>query len=194
MAVAVTLATPDVLVVAVADDSVALAPDPGTVNVTVAPTTGTLEASRTVARSCVPNRVVTTVLCVAPAVAAMLFGALLVRLKLAGVATPATDAVTTYEPTVPLAVAVTLETPEALVVAVIDDSVALAPDPGAVNVTIAPDTGLLDPSRTVTCNCWPNAVLINLVCSVPDVAAIEAAARFVSVNVNVRLPAVAVTV
>ena len=62
-----------------------------------------------------------------------------------------------------MAVAVTLAIPEALVVAVVDDSVELAPEPGTVNVTIAPETGLLDPSSTVTCSCEAKLVLIRVV-------------------------------
>jgi hypothetical protein len=65
------------------------------VNVTVTPLTGLLPASVTVACSAVANAVLTVVLCGVPAVAVMLAGtAVLVRLKLAAVATPATLAVT----------------------------------------------------------------------------------------------------
>lgn len=73
-----------------------LAPVVGAVNVTVTPLTGLLPASFTVACRAVANAVLTGALCPDPAVAAMLAAApaVFVRLKLAGVATPATLAVT----------------------------------------------------------------------------------------------------
>jgi len=93
------VATPLLLVVAVAvaePPKVPLAPLPGAVNVTTAPLTGLLLASFTVACSAVANAVLTVALCGVPAVAVMLAAvpAVLVRLKLAGVATPDTLAVT----------------------------------------------------------------------------------------------------
>src|SRR5262245_43004632 len=60
------------------------------------------------------------------------------------------------------AVAVTLATPEALVVTVVTldpENVALAPEAGAVKVTGTPDTGLLLASSTVTCRFEVNALL-----------------------------------
>ena len=63
-----------------------------------------------------------------------------------------------------LAVAVTLATPEALVVAVSDDSVALAPDAGTANVTVTPGTGKFELSRTVTCSGLAKAVEMTVVC------------------------------
>jgi hypothetical protein len=74
----------------------ALAPLVGTVNVTVTPLTGVLLALITVACKAVPNAVFPAVLCGVPAVAVILAGvwAVFVRLKLAGVATPDTLAVT----------------------------------------------------------------------------------------------------
>ena len=93
------VATPLALVVAVAvaePPNRAVAPLAGAVNVTVTPDTGLFPASRTVACSAVPNAVLIIVLCGVPAVAVTLAAApvVLVRLKLAGVATPGTDAVT----------------------------------------------------------------------------------------------------
>ncbi len=93
------VATPLALVVAVAvaePPKVPLAPPAGAVKVTVAPLTGLPPASFTVACSAVANTVLTAALWGVPALAAMLAAApaLLVRLKLADVATPATDAVT----------------------------------------------------------------------------------------------------
>src|SRR5438046_2698287 len=69
----------------------------------------------------------------------------------------------------PLAVANTLAIPAVLVTAVAGgDSMALGPEDGAVNVTMAPLTGL--PSRTtVTCSGTPNGVLAKVVCGEPPV-------------------------
>jgi hypothetical protein len=86
-------------------------------------------------------------------------------------------------------------TPLLLVVAVAVNEplkLALAPEPGAVNVTVTPLTGLLDASRTVACRAVANAVLIAVLCGVPAVAVIvdgdpddvPSAAAF-----NVTLPA-----
>ena len=79
------------------------------------------------------------------------------RRKVADVATPDTDAVTVKAPTVPLAVAVTLEKPEesvvALTVAPLElpfETVHDAPEAGtAVYVTVAPGMGLPAASRTM---------------------------------------------
>src|SRR5258708_2260911 len=105
-----------------------------------------------------------------PAVAVILAGApaRLVSEKLAGVETPATDAVTLYgPPAVPLAVKIAaIATPCALVVAVFTPpaSVPLAPLVGAVKVTVPPLTGLLKGSFTVACSCVTNAVLTVALC------------------------------
>jgi hypothetical protein len=93
------VATPLLLVVAVAvadPPNVALAPLPGAVNVTVAPLTGLLLESFTMACSAVANAVLIVALCGVPALAVMLAGgpAVLVKLKLADVDTPDTLAVT----------------------------------------------------------------------------------------------------
>ena len=87
-------------------------------------------------------------------------------------------------PVVALAVAVTLAIPEALVVAVSDDSVALAPEP-AVHVTTTPETGLLEPSRTVTCSAVPKAVDTTVDCVEPPVATMLAGAPTVLVRLKV---------
>ena len=140
----------------------------------------------------------TIVVCGVPAVAAMLAGAVLVRLKVTGVAMPATVALTVNAPIVPFALMIgAVATPEAFVTAVVDAAapkVPEAPEPGAVNVTVAPDTGLLDASNTVACSWVPKFVLINVTWGVPAVAAMDAGAVLVNVKVNVRPPAVAVTV
>ena len=75
---------------------VPLAPLVGAAKLTEVPLTGLLLASLTVACSAVANAVPTVALCGVPAVAVMTDAvpALFVRLKLAGVDTPATVAVT----------------------------------------------------------------------------------------------------
>jgi hypothetical protein len=92
-------------------------------------------------------------------------------------------------------------TPEALVgtviVAVVLLKVPDAPDPGAVNVTFTPETGLLPESFTVTERALVNAVLIVVDCGVvPAFAVIEEAAPTVLVSEKftvVKPDAVAVT-
>ena len=88
------VATPLPFVVTLVDPpKVPLAPLPGAANVTVIPLNGWPPESSTVACSAVANAVFTVALCGVPALAMMLTG-VLVRLKLAGVATPDTLAVT----------------------------------------------------------------------------------------------------
>src|SRR6266849_1729239 len=110
----------------------------------------------------------------------------LVSEKLAGVATPATDAVTLYgPPAVAFAVnVVEVATPLALVVAVFTPpaKVPLTPLVGAVNVTNTPFTGLFPASFTVACSCVANAVLIAALCGVPAVAVMLAGAPARLVN------------
>ena len=84
-----------------------------------------------------------------------------------------------------MAVAVTLARPVALVVAVGEDNVAPAPVAGVANVTVTPLTGLFPASRNVTCRGVAKAVLIAVVCGVPPVAVIDAAAPAVFVSANV---------
>jgi hypothetical protein len=73
-----------------------------------------------------------------------------------------------------------------------------APEPGAVNVTFTPDTGLLPASFTVTARALAKAVLIVADCGVvPAFAVIDPAApvRLVSEKFTVVTPvAAAVTV
>jgi len=58
-----------------------------------------------------------------------------------------------------------------------------APDPGAVNVTFTPETGLLPASFTVTASALAKAVLIVADCGVvPEFAVIVVAAPAVFVN------------
>jgi hypothetical protein len=173
------VATPCALLTAVFTPpaNVPLAPLAGAVNVTVTPLTGLLRASFTVACMAVANAVLIDALCGVPAVAVMLAGAAAARLvseKFAGVATPATDAVTVYAPpTMLLAVnVVAVATPCALLTAVFAPpaNVPLAPLAGAVNVTVTPLTGLLKASFTVACIAVANAVLTVVLCGVPAVA------------------------
>src|SRR4051794_22423705 len=69
-------------------------------------------------------------------------------------------------------------TPLALVTAVVTPpaKAPLAPLPGAENVTVTPATGLLLASRTVACKAVPNAVAMVVLCGVPAVLVIDAAA------------------
>jgi hypothetical protein len=91
-------------------------------------------------------------------------GATLVSENVAGVATPVTVAFTEYEPTVPFAVKAVVAIPEASVVTVtvfvLPGKIALAPDEGAVNVTLTPGNGLFSESVTVAWSAVANAVLI----------------------------------
>src|SRR6267143_491288 len=100
----------------------------------------------------------------------------LVSEKVAGVATPVTDADTLYgPPAVLLAVNVAaVATPCVFVVAVFypPANVPLAPLAGAAKVTVAPLTALLKESLTVACSCVANAVLMAALCGVPAVAVI----------------------
>ena len=113
---------------------------------------------------------------------------MLVKLKLAGVATPATAAVTVYDPGTLLAVnagAVAIPLPLVTPVAVANpENPAVAPVDGAVKVTVTPFTGLLRASFTVTCNAVANAVLTNVLCGVPTVVATLAAAPAVLVKLK----------
>jgi len=76
---------------------VPLAPDAGAVNVTTTPLTGFESASTTVATSGAANAALTAALCPDPLVAVIVAAvpAVFVRLKLAVVDTPETEAVTT---------------------------------------------------------------------------------------------------
>jgi hypothetical protein len=99
--------------------------------------------------------------------------ALLVRLKLAAVATPPTEVVTVYGPVTPLAVKVAdVATPLELLTAVVTPpaKVPLAPLPGGTKFTVMPEIGLLNESFTVTWSGEPNAVLTVALWGVPPVA------------------------
>src|SRR5512136_836820 len=104
---------------------------------------------------------------------------LLVSAKLAGVATPATVAVTLYGPPAMLLAVKTADvaTPLAFVTAVFTPpaNVPLAPVcAGAVNVTVTPPSRLPPLSLTVAFNVVANAVPIVAFCGVPAVAVTDA--------------------
>ena len=202
-------ATPDAFVattiVAVLLLKVPEAPEPGAVNVTFTPLTGLLPESFTVTASAFANAVLIVADCgVVPAFAVIVDAApaLLVNEKLT-VVRPVAAAVTVYgPPAVAFAVNAADATPDAFVATVIVAVLLLntpdAPDPGAVNVTFTPLTGLLEASFTVTANAFANAALIVADCGVvPAFAVIVVAAPALLVNEKftvVRPVAVAVTV
>src|SRR3954470_18782451 len=87
-------------------------------------------------------------------------------------------------------------TPDAPVVTVDEaEKVPLAPEPGGVKVTLAPTTGLLKESRTKACSAVVKAVFTVLLCGVPALVTMEAAApaRWVRLNVGAEaMPGIAV--
>jgi hypothetical protein len=163
-------ATPDAFVVTVIVTVLLLntpdAPEPGAVNVTFTPDTGLLPASFTVTASAFAKAVLTAADCgVVPAFALIdeAGPAVLVKEKFT-VVSPADAAVTVYgPPAVAFAVNGADATPDAFVattiVAVLLLNTPEAPDPGAVNVTFTPETGLLPASFTVTASALAKAVL-----------------------------------
>jgi hypothetical protein len=154
---------------------VPLAPDAGAVNVTDAPLTGFESLSTTVATRGAANAAPTTALCPDPLVGVIdaAAPAVLVRLKLAVVDTPATDAVTVYAPAVvPAVKTAEVATPLALVVAVFTPpaKVPVAPEAGAVKVTVTPVVGD-SPVVTVATSGAANAAPTAALCAVPLVTA-----------------------
>ena len=114
------------------------------------------------------------------------------------VVTPEAAAVTVYAPAAVFAVNGAEATPDAFVATTIVAALLLktpeAPEPGAVNVTFTPDTGLLLASFTVTASAFANAVLMVALCGVvPEFALIDDAepARFVSDKFTVVRPVAA---
>ena|ERR1700674_4287699 len=102
----------------------------------------------------------------------------------------------------PLAVAVTLATPEALVSAEELDSTALAPISGTPKVTVTPDTGFPAESLTVVCSAVAKAEPDGADWGVPPAAVILAGTVpvpvpvpdvLVNVNDAESVPALAVT-
>ena len=135
-----------------------------------------------------------------PAAASVLFvtvkvvGQLLVKLKLAGLATPFTVAVTVKVPVIAFAVKVgAVATPLALVtaIAVVEPpaNVPLAPAPGAVKITFTPGNRLLFASRTVAVNAVGNGFNGNTVCPPPAVAVTEAGGIPAITRLKFLLPA-----
>jgi hypothetical protein len=94
----------------------------------------------------------------------------LVKAKLADGVTPDAAAVTAYEPTPELAVAVTLTRPVASVVTVDPERVADAPEAGAVKVTVIPLIGLLNASVTKAWSGIAKGARTVADCGVPPVA------------------------
>ena len=115
-AVAVTLASPELSVTAEAAESVALAPlEPVcAAKLTVMPGSEFPAASATTTTSGLPKALPVGVVCEFPLTTKTAAGPVetFCRWNVAGVATPATDAVTVNAPTVALAFAVTLDMPE----------------------------------------------------------------------------------
>jgi hypothetical protein len=187
-------ATPDAFVataiVAVLLLNTPEAPAPGAVNVTFTPETGLLPASFTVTASAFAKAVLIVADCgVVPAFAVIVVGgaAVFVSEKFT-VVRPLAAAVTVYgPPVVAFAVNSADATPNPFVATVIVAVLLLntpdAPDPGAVNVTFTPETGLLPASFTVTASALAKAVLIAADCGVvPAFAVIVEGAPTVLVN------------
>ena len=86
-------------------------------------------------------------------------------------------AVTMYGPGVVLATGTgEVAMPDASVIAIVEElplNVALAPDPGAVNVTVKPASGFPSKSRTRTFNAAANDVPAGVLCVVPVIAVIQ---------------------
>src|ERR1700687_2746004 len=172
-------------------------PLPGAVKVMLMPATGLLPASRTVTASALAKAVLTVADCgVVPALAVIVVAlpAVLVSEKLTLVS-PLAAAVTVYRPP---AVALggdgagATATPDALVatviVVVLLENRPESPDPGAVNVTLTPATGLLPASRTVTASALAKAVLTVADCGVvPALAVIVVALPAVLVSEKLTL-------
>jgi hypothetical protein len=202
-------ATPDAFVATVIVAVLLLktpdAPVPGAVNVTLTPETGLLPASLTVTASALAKAVLIVADCgVVPAFTVITTAApaVLVSEKFT-VVSPVAAAVTVYgPPAVAFAVNGADATPEAFVatvmVAVLLLNLPEAPDPGAVNVTFTPETGLLLASFTVTARGLAKALLTVADCGVvPAFAVIDEAAPAVLVREKftvARPAAVAVTV
>ena len=164
------LAAPEESVVAVAAERLADAPDAGATNVTTAPGTGLFPASLTITCRGAPNAVDTAADCPVPAVAATVADApaVLVRLKAAGDPMPATLALMVYgPPTVELAVAFTLATPDVLDKAEAEESTAPGPEAGPANVTVTPEIDRPAESRTVADRGDANGVPAGAGCGVP---------------------------
>ncbi len=127
----------------------------------------------------------TVALCGVPEIALKEAGALAVFVseKLAGVETPATEAVTTYVPATMFAFAVTLVSPLESVAAAAP-SEAEAPLPGGANVTVTAGTGFPKESVTRTTSALKEVFTV-VVCGEPETTAMEEAVAAVFVRENV---------
>ena len=175
------------MVTAVVAERPALAPAAvaGAVKVTVTPLTGLPPESRTIACNGTPNALPTEADCGDPAKAATDADAVAVLVREnAALVAPFAAAATEYGPAMLLAVAVTDATPDAFVMAVGADKMAVAPKAGGVKDTTAPGTGLLPASRTVACSALEYAPPMILDCGVPPVATINTGAPGALVSVN----------
>jgi len=194
-AVAVTLASPDEVVVAGEPARTALAPEPGAEKVTLVPGTTLPSASFTTTTSAPPNAVPTVALCPLPLLTAIDAGAPAVFVSVALACSAPVAATTPYVPATVPAVAVTLARPEAFVVTGEPVITAVAPLPGGAKVTWAPATGLFSASLTSATIGDPNGVPTVALWPLPLLIVIDAAAPtvFVSENVVETPPTVAVT-
>src|SRR5438067_202770 len=125
----------------------------------------------------------------------------LVRSKFAAAGAFGVVAGIVYRPEIEFAVAVTLATPVASVVAVLQPaaagtqaapplSVAVAPLVGAWKVTTAPTAAVPVPSRTSACSCDANAVATVAICGLPACTSIVHPPSLVRLNVaGVEMPA-----
>jgi hypothetical protein len=184
VAVAPTLVSPWAFV-ARAEPSVADAPLPGGVNVTVAPGTGFPYWSSACTSKGREKAVPTVALCGVPDTEVSEAGtpAVFVSEKLAELATPVTEALTEYPPAIVLALAVMLVWPFVPVADAVP-STAEAPEPGGVNVTLTPATGFPYVSLTFTTSALKFVFTVAL-CGVPDTTATDAAAAAVFVSENI---------
>jgi hypothetical protein len=108
-------------------------------------------------------------------------------MKLAGVVTPAVDAVTEYAPATVLAVNAALALPVASVVVVklgIPPKFPLGPLAGAAKVTVAPLTGFANASATNATRGFANAILTVVLCPDPENTVIEAGEPATTLRVN----------
>jgi hypothetical protein len=196
-AVAFTLVCPEAFVAA-GGVRVAVAPVVGALKVTVAPEIGLPSASVTVTASGLPKAIPTVALWPPPPVATMFAGAptVLVRLKEAGVDTPAAAALMVYTPAVVPAIALTVARPFTSVLAGEPVTVAEAPLAGGVNVTLTPETGFPLASLTSATSGLANDAPTVALWLLPPLTTmvVGAPATFVSANVaDVALPVEATT-
>ena len=174
--------------------TVAEAPLAGNVKVTVAPSIASplLSVSWTAS---VRGNAVPTAVCMAsrPAIDSTL-APRFVRRNRPLSTTPTMAAVTSYVPMVALAVTVIDARPLLSVMAVLAESVALAPLAGAANVTVTPLNGLPATSATATTSALANAAEAGAPCGVPLTTKTVAGSlgRFsISNRTAARLPVVA---